>query len=844
MKQLIRRSFCLAVAVLCYLCTWAGGKVEVADDVSNGTILGSVNGTVVTLTVTPDEGYYIRKTDMTVVKTFMPATARANVPTSDILVIEGDDPEDLSQPRNYTVTLPGEEYDILVHASFTSRNAITEGIVTLSETAFIYSGEVQRPTVTVEGLVEGKDYEVTYSEPSSVEAGIYSLTVKGTSLYTGTVVRNYSIYRGGLVEVNDNIAHGSIVPVVNGLTVTLNVTPADGYYIRKSDIKMEKTYMPQARSEAPLADQLALTGDDPEDLSLPRTYTVTMPGWEFNAWVNATFPERTTLTDAMVKLSASTFVYNGKDQKPTVTLSGLTEGRDYILTFNETEWKDVGSYSLSVTGKSTYKGTVNKTFTITKAQPVVTAPTAQNLTYNEKEQTLLAEGTVSGGEMQYSLTENGTFSTTVPTGKAAGNYVVYYRIVGDSNHKDVAPKPVNVTINPKTVDNPVIELSQSSYVYDEKAKEPTVTVKDGDTEIPATEYEVTYTANTNAGEAKVTITDKEKGNYTVSGHTTFTIGKAAAQVLSAPVARTLNYTAEEQALIEEGTAKGGEMQYSLDGENYSKEVPTAKEVDEYTVWYRVVGDDNHYDVEAQKLSVIISKIKLTLADEDDNTATLSEYSGSIVDLTLTRTWQKGSWNTLAVPFDVDELTMMALAYQVGGALKVKELVSTTFTDETLTLNFADASAINAGKPYLVMGNTDIVNPTFPNVTLSATLTPTETDFVDFIPTLGKTQITGEEKSVLFLAVNNKLIHPATLPADIKGFRAYFQLKGEAAVNARTINIEFVDDSTTGIGTILQDDWKKTNETSFYTLDGRKVQGKPFKKGIYVKSKQRTKVIVR
>ena len=80
-----------------------------------------------------------------------------------------------------------------------------------------------------------------------------------------------------------------------------------------------------------------------------------------------------------------------------------------------------------------------------------------------------------------------------------------------------------MTIAPKTVSSPTITLSQTSYNYDGTAKQPTVTVKDGTTDIPASEYTVSYKNNTAVGAATVTITDNTGGNYTVSGSTTFTI---------------------------------------------------------------------------------------------------------------------------------------------------------------------------------------------------------------------------------------------------------------------------------------------------------------------------------
>ena len=98
---------------------------------------------------------------------------------------------------------------------------------------------------------------------------------------------------------------------------------------------------------------------------------------------------------------------------------------------------------------ATATGTV--TIKVNKATPTFNAPTAQeNLTYTGQEQALITAGSVtSGGTMQYSLTENGTYSPDIPTGTDAGDYTVWYRVIGDENHNDTTPASVAVRIGKK-----------------------------------------------------------------------------------------------------------------------------------------------------------------------------------------------------------------------------------------------------------------------------------------------------------------------------------------------------------------------------------------------------------
>ena len=307
-------------------------------------------------------------------------------------------------------------------------------------------------------------------------------------------------------------------------TVTITVTPSEGYYFLKENLEVVKTVNPAStRGDIPIAGNIAVSGSDPADLSVARSYTFIVPDDGYVFQVSATFTARTAITDGMVSLSATNFTYNGSDQKPTVSVSGLTEGTDYTVSFAESAWKEVGTYSVNVSGKSTYKGTVTKTFTISAADGSLTPPTGKtNLIYTGSAQDLIEAGSSTTGTMQYSL-DGTNYSTEIPQGTDAKEYTVYYKVVANAGYNDVAPASFKVTISPKTVSSPTITLSETSFVYDGNAKEPTVTVKDGDATIPASEYTVSYKDNTEVGTATVTITDKEGGNYTVSGSVAFSI---------------------------------------------------------------------------------------------------------------------------------------------------------------------------------------------------------------------------------------------------------------------------------------------------------------------------------
>ena len=199
-----------------------------------------------------------------------------------------------------------------------------------------------------------------------------------------------------------------------------------------------------------------------------------------------------------------------------------------------------GTYLVRYKETATHNASPDATVTIAEASAlppasVSTAPVAKTgLEYAVIEQELVTAGTATGGTMQYSL--NGTnWSTDVPKGKDAKTYTVYYMVKGDVDHSDFTPadNTVSVTIAPMDIgdsDVTVNPIAAETYDGTEKTPEPVVQNRD-DPLTPDTDYTVSYSNNTNAGTATVTI--KGKGNYGGQRTENFTINKAA-QTITVP----------------------------------------------------------------------------------------------------------------------------------------------------------------------------------------------------------------------------------------------------------------------------------------------------------------------
>lgn len=169
---------------------------------------------------------------------------------------------------------------------------------------------------------------------------------------------------------------------------------------------------------------------------------------------------------------------------------------------------------------------------------LITPPTAlENLTYTGQEQALITAGSVtSGGTMQYSLTENGTYSQDIPAGTDAGTYTVWYRVIGDANHNDTAPASVEVSIGKKPLTISGVTAVSKPYDGTTDAGITSVTF-DNVTLTRGTDYTVTASfddAGVGNGKnvtATVTLMGQAAKNYSLeqsSFPTTASITKAAA----------------------------------------------------------------------------------------------------------------------------------------------------------------------------------------------------------------------------------------------------------------------------------------------------------------------------
>ena len=168
-------------------------------------------------------------------------------------------------------------------------------------------------------------------------------------------------------------------------------------------------------------------------------------------------------------------------------------------------------------------------------------------------------------------------------------------------------------------------------------------------------------------------------------------------------------------------------------------------------------------------SISIAPIVTIDEDETNEEAVIGANDGNKVNVQLNRTLTANMYNTICLPFAVNEAEME----RVFPDAVVKELSSSSIEegDFVLNLNFSAVSEMEAGVPYIIKPAANIANPKFIGVTIDKTLNPVNTARANFIGNFAKGTIPASENN-LFMGANNTLYFP-TVDTEILGMRGYF-----------------------------------------------------------------------
>lgn len=383
-------------------------------------------------------------------------------------------------------------------------------------TAKTYTGKAQTQSITVKyrnkTLKNGKDYTVSYQ--NNINAGTAYVIIKGKGSYSGTVKRSFSIKPAIIYKqctfykiASQYYTGSQIKPVPkikNGTTTLKNGTNFTLTYKNNVNKGTAKVY---------------IKGKGNYSGSCSLTFSITAR------------------PVSSLKITVPSATYNGKAQKPAVTVKynnyKFKNGTDYTLSYkNNTK---IGTSTVTVKGKGKLSGTKSVTFKI-NAKPIKNAVITYNnsLTYNGS--TLSPAVTVKYGNatlkkntdytVAYSNNVNAGTGTITITGKG---------IYGGSVKKTFTIKKLGISATAVS--------GTGNKVYTGSVIKPVPAVKVGSRTLKnGTDFTVSYKNNTEPGTATLKVTGK--GNYSGSVSKTFKITARAINDVEVTVPDTV-FTGEQ-----------------------------------------------------------------------------------------------------------------------------------------------------------------------------------------------------------------------------------------------------------------------------------------------------------
>ncbi|MCD7715267.1 MAG: leucine-rich repeat protein [Lachnospiraceae bacterium] len=321
-------------------------------------------------------------------------------------------------------------YNLPVSSGVTTVAAIPSGDMLSSDTAVLSgaSGEILTPDETLSGSeLNTVEVTLTSDEGCSVLAGAGSYT------------------RGDYV---------SVLAVGTGSRSFL------GWYDTETETRLstEEWYSFQAQENISLTARFEETSDEETsdeetsggetsgeetsggDTSDGDTSGGEIPGEEISAIA---------LSGCEISLSGTAYTYDGTAKTPSVTVSYdgimLTEGTDYTTEYADNT--DAGTATVTVTGTGNYTGTVQKTFTIAKAEQAITVQVSESSIQAGATTSMTVSG--ASGAVSYASSDTSVAAVSangVVTGKKPGTVTITVTAAETSNYRAAAGRTVSVTV--------------------------------------------------------------------------------------------------------------------------------------------------------------------------------------------------------------------------------------------------------------------------------------------------------------------------------------------------------------------------------------------------------------
>ena len=668
---------------------------------------------------------------------------------------------------------------------------------------FIYSGTAKEPAVVVKDgettLTKDQDYTVAYS--NNINAG------ENTAVATVTGIGNYS----GSQSLNFTINKKALTVTAKAKTITYGEAPAnDGVtysgFVAGEDENTDGIFGTSA---------LTYDYDYTQYGDVGNNYTITPKGLTATNYAITFTAGTLTVQQKEVGLTwmpnPATFVFDSSAQEPTATVTG-TVNSDAIGVTVAVSAKDgaaltdgkavsIGSYTATATGLTGDKAANYKLpeantcdFTITAASfGTITATGFEGeydggghgITVTAPAGTTVKYRTDASGD--YGLTANPTFTDACET-----PYTVYYQVTKEGY--DPVTGSATVTINKKAL---TATVTAQNKIYD------------GNTTV-----EVSATVETGVTGETLTISGLKGAFSDVNAGTdnTVTINTSAATVTAGENTKVSNYTVNYPATT---TANITPATLTIKANDVEIEIGSS----DPTLTYTVSGLQGT-DTEESVMSGALARDKgETLGSYVISLGTLSagnNYTISFTGATLTiyrmlnglfsgdNEWATFTWSEdLALPAGITAYIIKAVSEGTA------EATALTYIPQKIPVMLRRSdTTVNSYKAYAGTGTDDVSDNLLAGSDADDTTIVPYQDYVLY------------NDLFVLAGVNTVGATHAYLPASAIGSQAAARL---------TIN---------AIGDLVGIDEVRIQElqdgTGWYTLNGRKLDTVPTKKGLYIK----------
>ncbi|WP_242989153.1 cellulase family glycosylhydrolase [Ruminococcus sp.] len=399
-----------------------------------------------------------------------------------------------------TVTASANGYDSVSKdvKIVVSKKSLNNGLLTLSETSYVYDGTYKKPAATVtfggKVLQEGKDYTISYR--NNLNVGVATVIATGMGDYTGYTSKNFTITKramaGGTVSVASSVSFtgSNITPSVTVKVAGRSLTNGTDYTVSYSNNKNVGKATVKITGKGNYSGSLSAKFDivpaKQQIQKLETKYKGFFVDWAQKGSATGYDVEYS----VKANMSGAVSKHLTANKPDTLTVSGLAGDKTYYVR--------VRSYT-NVNGK-VYYGAWSDIKSIKTANNDITKATVSGISTKAFTGKAIKQNvTVKVGN---TVLKNGTdYTVSYSNNKKVGKATV--KITGKGKYGGVITKTFK--INPAKQEIQKLTAKSKSFFVDWAQKGS------------ATGYEIQYATNSKfTGAKKVTITNNKTDKTTVS----------------------------------------------------------------------------------------------------------------------------------------------------------------------------------------------------------------------------------------------------------------------------------------------------------------------------------------